>query len=108
MIFAIFSLALLLTVTTVISYISVKKNLEFLDQQEEMLELLESSLQDLEVCHKKLDKKVKLELFSDDHIVKELVDDMKLARQTVSSIIEKLTNEKDTIRDVDKVESNNA
>jgi len=65
-------------------------------------------LQDLEACHKKLDKKVKLELFSDDHIVKELVDDMKLARQTVSSIIEKLTNEKDTIRDVDKVESNNA
>jgi len=108
MIFAIFFLALLLTVTTAISYISVKKNLEFLDQQEEMLELLESSLQDLEVCHKKLDKKVKLELFSDDHIVKELIDDMKLARQTVSSIIEKLTNEKDTIRDVDKVESNNA
>jgi|GEM_PF-1999728 len=98
MIFVAVFLALLCGITSTLLYFSIKKNLQFLEQQEEMLELLESSLQDLEICRKKIDKKVKMEVFSDDPIVKELIDDIKQARFTVAIILEKLTNEKEIIQ----------
>lgn len=68
-----------------------------MNQQEELLELLEESIQDLEICYKRIDKKTKLELFSDDPTVKELVDDMKQARHTVASIVQQLTGEREII-----------
>lgn len=98
MIFVAVFLALLCGISSTLLYFSIKKNLQFLEQQEEMLELLESSLQDLEICRKKIDKKVKMEVFSDDPIVKELIDDIKQARFTVAIILEKLTNEKEIIQ----------
>lgn len=97
MIFVCVFLGFLLTLSSSLLYFSVKKNLEFLEQQENMLSLLESSLQELDVCYKRIDKKVKLELFSDEPTVKELVDDMKYARSTVASIVEQLTGEKNII-----------
>ena len=42
---------LFLTTSTFL-YLSVKRNLEFLEQQENLLELFDSSLQELEACHK--------------------------------------------------------
>ena len=45
---------LFLTTSTFL-YLSVKRNLEFLEQQENLLELFDSSLQQLEACHKKID-----------------------------------------------------
>jgi len=91
-------LTLLCGVISTLLYFSVKKNLQFLEQQEEMLQLLETCLQDLEICRKKIDQKVKMEVFSDDEIVKELVDDIKQTRFTVAIIIERLTNEKEIIQ----------
>jgi len=94
-------LGLALASTSAVLYFSVKKNLEFLNQQEEILEMLETSIRDLEVCYKRIDKKAKLELFSDDQTVKDLVDDMKQARYTVASIVERLTGEKEVL-EIDK------
>jgi len=87
--------------TSAFLYLSVKRNLEFLEQQENLLELFDSSLQELEACHKKIDKKAKLELFSNDAIVKELVADIKKTRLAVATLIEKLTNEKDIIKNIE-------
>jgi hypothetical protein len=101
-------LALLCGISSTLLYFSIKKNLQFLEQQEEMLELLESSLQDLEICRKKIDKKVKIEVFSDDPIVKELIDDIKQARFTVAIILEKLTNEKEIIQLIQKNDDGDA
>lgn len=106
MIFACVFLGFLLTLSSSLLYFSVKKNLEFLEQQENMLSLLESSLQELDVCYKRIDKKVKLELFSDEPAVKELVDDMKYARSTVASIVEQLTGEKNIIESQATEETN--
>ena len=78
---------LFLTTSTFL-YLSVKRNLEFLEQQENLLELFDSSLQELE-------------LFSDDAIVKELVADIKKTRDAVATLIEKLTNEKDIIKNIE-------
>jgi hypothetical protein len=95
---------LLFLTTSIFLYLSVKKNLEFLEQQEKMLELFEESLRELDVCHKKIDKKAKLELFSNDAIVKELVDDIKKSRLTVAALIEELTDEKELIKNIQNVD----
>jgi hypothetical protein len=66
-----------------------------MESQERLMEQLEESIEILEVCHKKFDKKLKLELFSDEPTVKELVEDIKQARKAVLLISENLTGEKE-------------
>ena len=95
---------LLFLTTSIFLYLSIKKNLEFLEQQEKMLEMLEESLQELEVCHKKIDKKAKLELFYDDAVVKELIDDIKKSRLAVAALIVELTDEKEIIKNIRNIE----
>lgn len=95
---------LLFLTTSIFLYLSIKKNLEFLEQQEKMLEMLDESLQELEVCHKKIDKKAKLELFSDDAVVKELIDDIKKSRLAVAALIVELTDEKEIIKNIRNIE----
>jgi hypothetical protein len=107
MIFVCILLGLLLASTSTLLYFSIKKNLEFLQQQEDVLTTLEQALLELDVCAKKIDKKTKLELFSDDPTVKDLVNDMKDARHAVVSIIENLTGEKDAIETMQKTEGEN-
>lgn len=97
MIWVSFILAFLLTLVSIMLYFSVKKNLEFLDQQETLLSTIEQSLQVLDACYRKVDRKAKLELFSDEAIVKELIDDMKDARKSILNISENLTGEKEVI-----------
>jgi hypothetical protein len=75
-------------------YHSVKKNLELIDTLEETSAVVETCLEDLNYCYKRVDKKLKLELLSDDPVVKELVEDMKVARRAIANISERLTNEK--------------
>ena len=101
MIFFCCLLGCLLSLSSIGLYFSVKKNLQFLEQQEELLQLLENSTQELDICYNRINKKSKMELFSDDQTVKDLVDDMKQARQAVSTIIEKLTGEKDEIQTIE-------
>jgi len=98
------TLFLLLTLVSSTLYFSVKKNLEFLDQQESLLSTIEQSLQSLEISYKKIDKKSKLQLFSDEAIVKELIDDMKEARRSILIIAENLTGEKEVIETSNKNE----
>lgn len=105
MIWVSFILVFLLTLSSIALYFSVKKNLEFLDQQETLLLTIEQSLLVLDTCYKKIDRKAKLELFSDEAIVKELIDDMKDARKSIVNISENLTGEKEVIENEIKNEN---
>lgn len=86
-------------------YYSVKKNLELMDTIENTTTMIDASVVELEVVRKRIDKKLKLELFSDDPVVRELVDDMRLARRLVSVISENLTGEKYKFEEEEAVDS---
>jgi arsenate reductase-like glutaredoxin family protein len=75
-------------------YRSVKRNFELVELLEETNEQIETAIETLNHYYKRIDKKTKLELFSDDPAVRELVEDMKQARRAVLLISEKLTGEK--------------
>lgn len=75
-------------------YRSVKRNFELIDLLEETNEQIEAAVESLHYYYKRVDKKTKLELFSDDPTVRELVEDMKQSRRAILLISEKLTGEK--------------
>jgi len=94
-------LVLLFFITTIISitglYFSVKRNLEMIEIIEETMSEVEESLEILDYCYNNIDKKAKLELFSDDPTIRELVDDIKQARKAVLFVSERLTGEKENV-----------
>lgn len=94
-------LVLLFLTTTIAStaglYFSVKRNLEMMETIEATMSEVEESLEVLDYCYKRIDKKAKMELFSDDPTIRELVDDIKQARTAVMFVSEKLTGEKEDV-----------
>lgn len=64
-------------------YLSIKKNLELSDKLDTIVERVEVCLDTLDECQIRIDKKSKLEVFYDDPVVKELIQDMKIARDSV-------------------------
>jgi hypothetical protein len=63
--------------------LSVKKNLELLDKLSEIQEAIDDSLNVLDEQHQKIDLKTKLEVFSDEPVVRELLQDIAQARDSV-------------------------
>lgn len=80
-------------------YYSIKKNMQLYEELENINTQIDSSLEELDYLYKKIDKKTKIELFSDEPAIRELVEDMKQVKKVVMGISESLTSEKD---DVDK------
>lgn len=74
-------------------YYSVKKNLELIETLENTMEQTEKSVEILDYYYKRLDRKLKLEVMSDDPTIKELVEDMKQSRKAVLEISKQLTGE---------------
>ena len=97
MIFALCFFVFFSILSTISLYFSVKKGLILIKTQEELIEELENCVQELEQAQLKIEKKMKIELFSDEPIIKELVNDMKHAKETVQIVVEKLTDEKEFI-----------
>lgn len=65
---------------------SLKKNLEFMDKLEELSEVVYNCVDVLEEQHKIIEEKTKIEVFSDEPIVKDLVEDMKIAKNSVLKV----------------------
>ena len=76
-------LIFLLVCTSVCLYVSIKKNFELSDKLDTIAERVEICLDTLDECQMRIDKKSKLEVFYDDPVVKELIQDMKIARDSV-------------------------
>lgn len=84
---------MLFVVSSTALYFSLKRNFELIDELEKITDKLDSSIVALEGCYKKIEKKSKLEVFSDDPIVKELILDMKEAKSTIMLISESFSLE---------------
>jgi PIN domain nuclease of toxin-antitoxin system len=56
--------------------ISLKKNIELMEKIDEIQEALENSLEILEIQSKKIEQKAKLEVFSDEPVVRNLIKDI--------------------------------
>jgi hypothetical protein len=62
---------------------------------------IEESLEVLSFYQKRIERKSKLEVFSDDPVVKELVEDIKQSKKAVLLVSEKLTGEKENFEGED-------
>jgi hypothetical protein len=71
-------------------YVSIKKNLEMLDRLDAVGLQIEECVETLDECHQKIDLKSKMEVFSDEHVVKELLQDMKDAKSSIYLVAKKL------------------
>lgn len=67
-------------------YVSVKKNIELLEKIEEFQEAVEVCLDSLELQHQIIESKTKIELFSDEPVVRSLVQDIAIAKMSVLEV----------------------
>jgi len=63
--------------------LSVKKNLYFQNRIEEINDKLEESLDVLDEVYQRIVEKTKLEVLSDEPVVRELAEDLKISRDSV-------------------------
>jgi hypothetical protein len=87
------TLSLCLTACLVVS---LKKNLEFSDKFDEIQEELEVSLDVLEEQIKKIDQKTKLEVFSDEPVVRNLLKDIVESKNAVINVAKLLDDSLNT------------
>lgn len=71
-------------------YHSVKRNLELLERLEEVVTQTEESLDILDECYKKFYEKSKVDIFIDEPIVKDLINDINNTKDAVLLIANKL------------------
>lgn len=62
---------------------SVRKNLEFSEKLETVVDQIEKSLDILDSCYNRASARAKLEVLSDEPIVKELLDDIQVSRDAI-------------------------
>jgi len=80
------ALGVICAVTTSGLFFSVKKNLAFMDKLESVEEAVEDSLKVLDEQYQKIDAKTKIEVFSDEPIIKDLVRDITEAKDSLHKI----------------------
>lgn len=71
-------------------FLSVRKNIECFDKLEEIGNSVDETLDILDVYYKKIDKKSKLDVFSDDPVVRELLRDITDSRDAILVIANKI------------------
>lgn len=105
MLISIIVLSIYSVLVTSLLAVSVVKGISLEDQLEDVDATIDDALEVLEEQHKRLEAKSKIEVFSDEPIVKELVQDIATARDSVTAIARVLdqifedetdTNEKDS------------
>lgn len=63
--------------------ISIRKNLEMMERLEQTDEVVQKSIEILEEQHTKIDQKTKIEVFSDEPVIRQLIQDIAEARDAV-------------------------
>ncbi len=82
MIFEIVASLVIFTTSAALA-VSLKKNIEYMEKLEEVGQSLQMSIDLLEIQYEKLNKKSKIELFSDEPVVRDLVIDIAEAKEAV-------------------------
>jgi len=81
---------------TAILAVSLKKNLEFMDKFDEIQETIQNSLEILEIQKQKIDQKSRLEVFSDEPVVRNLIKDIVESKNAVINVAKILDDSLDT------------
>lgn len=95
-------LSILLASSTASLVFSIKRNLMYMETIDDIEEKLKLSIDILEKEYFNIEKKTKIEVFSDEPIIKELLDDMTNAKNSVL-IVAKLLDDSIEIEDLKKV-----
>lgn len=72
-------------------FYSVRRNLEYMEILDAFTDSTEESLQELESYYSKIDKKSKLELFLDEPVTRELMEDIRGTKKAIKKIAEKIS-----------------
>lgn len=88
-----------LVIISVYAYVVTRRYLELLDKIDDFKDVLGMSVEVLKDCHSSLDEKSKIEVFSDEPIIRDLVQDMIRARDAVLKINNVLDNIDQSIDD---------
>lgn len=67
-------------------FISIRRNIELIEKLEEIEDSIEVSINVLEEQYLKMEEKSKIEIFSDEPIVRSLVDDIFIAKESVLKV----------------------
>ena len=70
-------------ITSALLVLSVKKNIELVEKLENLSESIEESIDVLQEQYEVIEKKTKIEVFSDEPVVRELIEDMRIAKNSV-------------------------
>jgi len=79
-----------LLLSTALFY-SVRRNLQYLEIIEVSADSIEESLKELDYYYSKFDKKSKMELFLDEPVTRELMEDIRGTKKAVKKIAEKFS-----------------
>jgi biopolymer transport protein ExbB/TolQ len=69
-----------------LNVIVIRKNLELFDQRERLVDTIEESLDKLDECYTRISYAAEIPVFSDEPIVRDLLNDIKRAKNAVLSI----------------------
>lgn len=97
-------LTLILIVMSIGLYYSIKKNLELLQLLDDVNDQVEESLDILDALYQRVSQKASLEVMSDEPIVRELVADMKSAKDALIIVANKIVQPLDQTDDLDDKE----
>lgn len=84
---------------------SVKKNLELLERLDEVSDSIEESLDVIDESYAKISQKATLEVMSDEPVVKELVADIKAAKDALILVANKIVQPLNELEEPDDKET---
>lgn len=90
MTFAVVILSFLLACSIYINVVSLRRNLELSDQRERLVDVIEESLDVLDACHIRLAHTAEIPVLSDEPLIRDVVLDIKRARNAVLAIASKV------------------
>jgi len=85
--------------------VSIQKNIEFSDKMDDIQESVQTAIDILNEQHLAMDAKTKIEVFSDEPIIRELIRDIKIAKNSILVVAQLLdeTVQTETIDDEQEV-----
>lgn len=83
-------LVLALGASVWLNVVTIRRNLQLNDQREELVDQIEESLDLLDDCYDRLARNADIPVLSDEPVIREVVADIKRARNTVLAIASKV------------------
>lgn len=88
----IFTLCLSLFATIIIVIISLQRNIAYMEKLDELTDGIQAALDILDEQYHIIDQKTKIEVFSDEPVIRNLVQDIAIARDSILIVAKLLDN----------------